>query len=405
MSSLLFKEFHDHFSSFEALISPISIKDFFGIYWENKYFHISRENPDFYKALLDIDEINQVMKKQSIDYPHIYIYNPEESAVKTNPSAYVDNKSPFIGRLNFNDAHSVFTNGATMVIRNFSINAPRLKSFCSYLDYLFGFHFEDVLFVTPFNSQGFQMHYDPDDLFILQTFGEKRWYLVEHDKVKLPIKLLRDHETRSEIMKELKQKKAESVLMKQGDFMYLPRGVFHYAVCEESPSAHLTIGMVESSICSSLSRSKFGDADKIFSQNCSREIKSTFSYLVKEKIQKVSGKELVKNTAHYLGSKQNLINLSLIAQVAGLSEVNESTLFSFVRNQYLVIEQDPQLAITLGKKKIHFAASLIKVWDFILSRASFSLGDLGLIGDTEHDHNQLIHFIAVLFREGLIKPA
>ncbi|HYO25667.1 MAG TPA: cupin domain-containing protein [Lacipirellulaceae bacterium] len=81
------------------------------------------------------------------------------------------------------------------------------------------------MFFTPPGQRGFTWHYDAEDVFILQTAGEKHYYLRKNtvQPWPLPETLPADMQYEREIMP------LSSVVLKAGDWLYVPNGYWHRA--------------------------------------------------------------------------------------------------------------------------------------------------------------------------------
>ncbi len=85
-------------------------------------------------------------------------------------------------------------------------------------------------------SQGFDMHYDGHDVYVVNVEGRKAWKVFEPTLVH---PLERHARSRGEPPRDASPY-LECVL-DVGDVLYIPRGHWHYAVAE-TPSMHLTLG-------------------------------------------------------------------------------------------------------------------------------------------------------------------
>jgi hypothetical protein len=93
-------------------------------------------------------------------------------------------------------------------------------------------------YYTPRDSQGFAVHHDTHDVFVLQVSGAKRW-LVYDPALELPLKQQRWSKDLGEpgpVVLDL--------TLRPGDTLYLPRGWLHEALTSETDSLHITVGVV-----------------------------------------------------------------------------------------------------------------------------------------------------------------
>ncbi len=127
--------------------------------------------------------------------------------------------------------------GATIVLQALHLNWRPLAVFCRHLERALGHPVQTNAYYTPSGSQGFAVHHDTHDVFVLQIAGEKRWLLYE-PLLELPLENQR-------WSKELGEPGAPSkdLTLAAGDTLYLPRGWPHEAATSESDSLHLTVGI------------------------------------------------------------------------------------------------------------------------------------------------------------------
>jgi hypothetical protein len=95
-----------------------------------------------------------------------------------------------------------------------------------------------LVFATPEATHGFGWHYDPEDVFIVQTAGDKEYYFRENTIVPalLPYgqpDFSAHRNERSPVM---------SCRLWVGDFLYIPRGWWHVAYAHTA-SLSLSIGI------------------------------------------------------------------------------------------------------------------------------------------------------------------
>jgi bifunctional lysine-specific demethylase and histidyl-hydroxylase NO66 len=127
--------------------------------------------------------------------------------------------------------------GATIVLQALHLNWRPLAVFCRHLERALGHPVQTNAYYTPKGSQGFAVHHDTHDVFVLQVAGEKRWLLSE-PLLELPLEAQR-------WSKELGEpgEPVEDLTLRAGDTLYLPRGWLHEAATSEADSLHLTVGI------------------------------------------------------------------------------------------------------------------------------------------------------------------
>jgi hypothetical protein len=127
--------------------------------------------------------------------------------------------------------------GKTLIISGIDRQLPSVNALARGLEGELKCRIWCNLYLTPARGHGFETHYDPHDVFVLQLNGSKRWSLGRsvvnsplpfqvHEKVEL-----NDGERQAQIT------------MRAGDVLYIPRGTMHSAVADDELSNHLTIGV------------------------------------------------------------------------------------------------------------------------------------------------------------------
>ncbi len=127
--------------------------------------------------------------------------------------------------------------GATIVLQALHLNWRPVAAFCRELERALGQSVQTNAYHTPRGSQGFAVHHDTHDVFVLQVAGEKRW-LVHEPLLELPLKNQR-------YSKELGEagEPTHDLTLRPGDTLYLPRGWLHQAETSDTESLHLTVGI------------------------------------------------------------------------------------------------------------------------------------------------------------------
>jgi bifunctional lysine-specific demethylase and histidyl-hydroxylase NO66 len=131
-----------------------------------------------------------------------------------------------------------FADGATIVLQALHRQWPPVSALCRDLELEMTHPTQANAYVTPATAQGFAVHHDTHDVFVIQTHGHKRW------RVYGPVVELAGKE--QPWSKELGDP-GEPVLeaeLSPGDCLYIPRGFPHDAVARREVSIHVTVGIL-----------------------------------------------------------------------------------------------------------------------------------------------------------------
>ena len=211
------------------LIQPLSTPEFFSSYWEKKPLVLSRQSSDTYRELLSLDDVDRALTEMGSRYPDISLATGEKvtsAAEFTFADGSIDPVAVF----------KLFSKGTSIVLSNMQRKLPKLTALCRSLTAETSIPFQTNLYLTPPRSQGFRLHYDTHDVFILQIAGSKNWRIYD-SPVELP--------ARGRGYSAYKQEPgalSDKFVLQQGDLLYMPRGWYHEAISDESTSLHITLG-------------------------------------------------------------------------------------------------------------------------------------------------------------------
>jgi hypothetical protein len=122
----------------------------------------------------------------------------------------------------------LFEDGATIVLQGMHRFWLPLARFCRDLELELGHPTQVNGYITPPGSQGFSVHEDAHDVFVLQAFGRKHWEVFE------PGSAAGTPASGDPL----------SVELQPGDSLYIPKGAPHSARTQATVSGHLTVGVL-----------------------------------------------------------------------------------------------------------------------------------------------------------------
>lgn len=133
--------------------------------------------------------------------------------------------------------------GASIVLNDIDTLTPELKTLQEMLSNFTGGKVECNLYYSQKSHQAFPLHFDVHDVYAFQVSGEKRWHVYEqicpHPVNHISFRGL-DKETHEKNKGEITQ----DIVMQRGDFLYLPAGFYHQAICTGNASLHLSFSSV-----------------------------------------------------------------------------------------------------------------------------------------------------------------
>ncbi|MCC6492450.1 MAG: hypothetical protein IT424_05460 [Pirellulales bacterium] len=142
---------------------------------------------------------------------------------------------------NVEQSRLLIEEGYTLVVRRAQRHRPELAALAESFERTFRGPIDVQMFITPAGAKGFTWHYDAEDVFIIQTAGEKTYSLRKNTVNPWPLKetLPSDMRYRREIMPVLR------ATLRAGDLLYVPCGYWHQAEAGAGqPAASLAIGVM-----------------------------------------------------------------------------------------------------------------------------------------------------------------
>ena len=207
--------------------------------------HIAAPHPAHHASLLSVAELDSFLATDAARSPRLSMADgSRQGSAAVPPERYLRED----GRADLPRLFAVFDAGATLVVSQFHEMHPPLMRFCRGLEAVFLHAVQANTYLTPPGAQGFRVHYDTHDVIILQVRGEKRWRLWSHQPVPQPTRRT-PWPGGIEPVGE-----PETVTLRPGDTLYVPRGVMHDAAAQDGadPSLHITVGLLEPSFAAVL---------------------------------------------------------------------------------------------------------------------------------------------------------
>lgn len=140
----------------------------------------------------------------------------------------------------FPTVRPLFDQGHTLVIRNAERHDAELKRIADGFQKDFAAEVNVHVYCTPPQRSGFGWHYDPEDVFILQTQGVKEYQLRKNSVNPWPLL--------AQMPKDLRYERESmpvwSARLRPGDWLYIPTGWWHSARGVEGDSITLAVGLM-----------------------------------------------------------------------------------------------------------------------------------------------------------------
>ena len=212
-------------------------EDFLARHFERGPLRLERDEPGRFDGLLSVARAEEMVCATGIRVP---AFRLARDGSQVPLSGYTEDLpwSPgrFSGLAQVDRVAGEYADGATIVLQALHLHCHPVAVYCRALERALGWPVQANAYLTPATAQGFAVHHDTHDVFVLQVAGEKRWRVYE-PVVELPL----GSQTWSG--KYDAGEPCEELTLCAGDTLYIPRGWPHEAVATHADSLHLTIGL------------------------------------------------------------------------------------------------------------------------------------------------------------------
>ena len=216
------------------LVAPTTLETFYAEYWEKKALVIRRGDPRAYASLVTLEDIDRVITTFHLSHPDVMMANATRE-VTTGDYTFADNSIDIV-RL-----YQQFASGSTIVMNQLHRFVNPLGDLVRRVEHDLSARMQTNIYLTPRDAQGFKVHYDSHDVFVLQVHGVKHWKLYA-TQVPLPFRgqQFGDEPVETgEVVQEFD--------LEPGDTLYIPRGLMHAASTTSASSMHITMGVLHTS--------------------------------------------------------------------------------------------------------------------------------------------------------------
>lgn len=221
----------------QFLLGDFSTEKFFSDIYDKSPLHITG-SPDRFSHLFALSDLNDILNFSSLLYPRVRVTDHRNTIHKYN---LIDDKDRYSNNLNNElDRKKVLlaiSRGGTLVYDNIQECHMPLEAFVDQLSEETHTRVSVNGYYTAQYTQGVNVHFDRHDVFAIQIHGSKRWFYREDSHV---LSCSMRNQTVPPVDANFTGWK--SVLLKQGDVFYCPRGLWHFTQTEEKHSAHLALG-------------------------------------------------------------------------------------------------------------------------------------------------------------------
>jgi ribosomal protein L16 Arg81 hydroxylase len=214
---------------FDQMIAPLTRERFLAEYWTKKFLHLAGPKGRF-TPILPWDELSHILEWHPPPQPQLRMF---QEGVMVDLRRYIDGPVGSL-RLNAGGLIALLGQGATMVLDSLHEVSPAVAHLTQSVEATLSCACVTNLYAGWRTQKGFNVHWDAQEVFVLQLSGRKRWQVFAPTRA----------DPLSDDSEPAPPPTAPPIwegILNDGDLLYIPRGFWHVAFPLDEPSLHLSV--------------------------------------------------------------------------------------------------------------------------------------------------------------------
>jgi hypothetical protein len=220
-------------STLEELVAPLAEAEFLSLLRERKLTLVRGADAGRYTKLMSWDTLRRMIERGEHPRSLAEFSLTRESVVVPPDRWLTKNVADGGNKIDIARVEAYLAQGFSLVVTRIEAHAPHLTMLCDEIRTRLFEQIKVGVVVTTGKAGAFTLHYDPEDLIILQVEGRKRWKIygpaVSNPVIGMPPQAPPPED--APIFDEI---------LEPGDFLFVPSGNWHR--CENGPGRSLHLG-------------------------------------------------------------------------------------------------------------------------------------------------------------------
>lgn len=221
-------------STLAELVAPLSVEAFMSLLRERKLTLLRGAGADRYSSLLNWDALLQMIARGQ--HPtSLAEFRLVKDSQMAPPDRWLKRNPAGTGTVvDIPNLLAYLAAGFNLAVTRIDSYAPHLKALCKNIRSTLREQIKIGAIVTTGKAGAFTLHYDAEDLIILQVEGRKRWKVFGPPVVNPIVGMAPPAAPPEDIL-------LFDEILEAGDFLFLPAGHWHRCENQSSRSLHLGI--------------------------------------------------------------------------------------------------------------------------------------------------------------------
>ena len=231
--------------SFADILSPVPPETFFADYHGRQVLHVPGAG-DKFAAVMSWGKLNDLLNMTGVWSSHSFTMALDGTVIAARDYCVPALDRATGAQVLQPDAELVTAlvmGGASLVLNDIDTLNPGLAAVARALETTLECRSQANLYCSSRQHPAFATHFDNHDVYALHMAGEKLWRIYE-GRLDNPINHPSFHGLPAQFHDKAKGKVAMEILLKPGDLLYIPRGVYHDALAQTGGTIHVAFSAV-----------------------------------------------------------------------------------------------------------------------------------------------------------------
>jgi len=230
--------------SLDDLLAPVSTETFYAEYWGRKPLHIPGTAAKL-APIMSWDILSALLNQAAIWSPNTLKLMMDAEPVPARDYCRTGNtrEGPSGLVVDLALVKTWLRRGASLVLNRIDTLSPGLREMADALAKATCAPIQSNLYCSWRAHQAFPIHFDTHDVFALHIAGEKAWRIYQRH-IEAPVRHPRFTDLDLAYHNKHKGPLSQSLVMRPGDVLYIPRGFYHEALATSGGTIHLSTAVV-----------------------------------------------------------------------------------------------------------------------------------------------------------------
>jgi cupin superfamily protein len=213
--------------------NSVEESEFMKHFCAKEVLHIAQDDRRRFEHLLPWDKINEILSLNLLDRKRLRITRDGRDLPPAFYRSEESERDPIVA----SKLQELLKQNASVVLNRVQDLSPPVRRMATQMERALNQKLNVNGYATFGAGGAFSMHYDSHDVFVMQVYGTKHWFIYDEPE------LSPTDEEKKKAKKPAPRNVVFETVLQAGDALYVPRGTYHRAQVTDTDSVHLTFGI------------------------------------------------------------------------------------------------------------------------------------------------------------------